>query len=123
MGYATVADLGAVPGIVVPAGAEQLLTRASRDVDQALIAAVYDPTDPAVIAALREATVEQAAGYIEAGDRRGTGATLPQSFSLGSLSVQLGQGAAGPARVGGLYRQAWLVLQRAGLTGQEPGVP
>ena len=120
MAYATVEDLAAVPGLTVPTNAAILLTRASRDVDLALLCAVYDPTAPDVVAALKEATVEQAAGYLGAGDRTGIGSSPPQSFSIGSLAVQRGQGSTGPDKVGDLYRQAWLVLQQAGLTGQEP---
>ena len=120
MAYATSTDLGQelLNRISDP---ERLLTRASRDVDEALLCAVYDPTDADVITALKDATVEQVAGYVAAGDPAGAGAAPPQSFSIGSLSVQRGQGQSGPDKIGPLYRQAWLVLQQAGLTGQGPG--
>lgn len=120
--------------VTVPAGvsAALLLTRASRDVDRALLAAVYDvdddgvATDVDVLAALRDATIEQVAGMIESGDRTGTGAAPPtSSFSIGKVSVvRGGQGAGGSAaqasRIGPLWPQAWQILQQAGLTGHSP---
>lgn len=129
MAYATVEELEAYP-VTVPAGAtaELLLTRASRDVDRALICSVYDPTDPDVQAALRDATIEQVAGYIESGDLTGTGAAAPTAgFTIGRISVQRGGGGSSgsgqAARIQGLWPQAWLVLQQAGLTGQGPQEP
>ncbi len=117
--YATLADLD---GVVdpIPGNAAQLLVRASRAVDRALLCAVYDPTDPAVIAALREATVEQVAGGLESGDRRGLGvAAAPSGFTIGRVTVQRPAAAAVP-KVGHLYAQAFAALQAAGLTGQGP---
>lgn len=119
-GHATTADL-AKAVTPLPTDARLLLIRASRDVDQALIAAVYDPADAAVRATLRDATVEQVCGMLAAGDTRGIGASPPQSFTLGSLSVQRGNTGGAPDKVGTLYQQAWQVLQQAGLTGHEPG--
>ncbi|MBN1174562.1 MAG: hypothetical protein JXA67_20505 [Micromonosporaceae bacterium] len=126
--YATTADLGQELLTRITADPDRLLAVASRDVDTALLCAVYDvddvtglPTDADVLTALTAATVEQVYGYVEAGDQRATGAGQPQSFSIGSLSVQRGQQATGPAKVGDLYRGAWLVLQQAGLTGYGPG--
>jgi hypothetical protein len=123
--YATEAELTAYP-VTVPAGASAalLLTRASRDVDRALLCATYDAADADVIAALRDATIEQVAGMIAAGDLTGTGATQPTGgFTIGKLSVQRG-GAAGASKqaekINGLWPQAWQVLQTAGLTGQGP---
>jgi hypothetical protein len=128
--YATVEQLEAYP-VTVPAGAiaELLLTRASRDVDRALVCSVYDPTDPDVQAALRDATIEQVAGYLDSGDLTGTGAAPPTSgFTIGRISVQRGggggsSGSGQAARIQGLWPQAWLVLQQAGLTGQGPQEP
>jgi hypothetical protein len=125
--HATEAELTAYP-VTVPASASAalLLTRASRDVDRALLTAVYDTEDADVIVALRDATCEQVAGMIDAGDTTGTGAAPPTSgFTIGKISVQKGgQGAAGSVvqspKVGALYPQAWQVLQAAGLTGQGP---
>jgi hypothetical protein len=120
--HATTADLLAVPGVAsVPAGAEQLLLRASRDVDQALICAVYDVADPDVVEALRDATVEQALANAADGDKTGLGGQGPQSFNIGGLNVSkwYGEGRS-VRRVGRLAEQAWLILQHAGLTGQAP---
>ncbi|TDC81903.1 hypothetical protein E1193_13450 [Micromonospora sp. KC606] len=126
MAYATEAELTAYP-VTVPAGASAalLLTRASRDVDRALLCATYDAADADVIAALRDATIEQVAGMIAAGDLTGTGATQPTSgFTIGKVSVQRGGGSGGSSqqaeKINGLWPQAWLVLQTAGLTGQGP---
>jgi len=124
MAHATEADL--VPAYVAttPANVDLLLTRASRDVDRALLCSVYDPDDADVVTALMEATCEQAAGQLAAGATDGIGAAAPASFTLGKLSVNRGSGGANPAaqarKVGGLWEQAWAVLQLAGLTGQEP---
>ncbi|MFG2059669.1 hypothetical protein ACGFI9_37225 [Micromonospora sp. NPDC048930] len=129
MAYATVEQLTAYP-VVVPAGvnATLLLTRASRDVDRALLTAVYDTTDPDVVAALRDATCEQVAGMLDAGDRTGTGAAQPISgFGIGKITVQRGGGSGGSSKqaekIGPLWPQAWQILQQAGLTGQGPQEP
>jgi hypothetical protein len=121
--YATVDQLTDYP-VTVPAGvdAELLLRRASRDIDQALLTAIYDPTDPAVVTALMEATCEQVAGILDSGDRTGTGAATPAaSFSIGKVSVQRSGGSASQAsQIGPLWPRAWQILQQAGLTGQGP---
>ncbi|NIL56716.1 hypothetical protein [Salinispora arenicola] len=136
MAYATEAELTAYP-VTVPTGASAalLLTRASRDVDRALLTAAYDtdtngsPTDAGVIAALRDATCEQVAGMIAAGDITGTGAMPPTaSFAIGKVSVvRGGQGAGGSSqqasKINGLWPQAWQALQAAGLTGHGPQEP
>lgn len=120
--YATVAQLAAPPYSRTPANAQQLLYRASRDVDQALLCAVYDVTDPAVLVALEQATLEQAAAGLDNGDLTGNGVTRGGGFTLGRLAVQTpAAGATGaPQKVGRLWAQAWAVLQLAGLTGQGP---
>lgn len=111
----------------VPANADVLLRRASRDVDRALLCSVYDTTDEANIAALTAATCEQVAGQLAAGATDGIGATGARSFSLGKLSVNRSGAPSNPAaqaaKVGGLWEQAWAVLQQAGLTGQGPAEP
>lgn len=124
--YATVDDL--VPAYVAtaPDSVDLLLARASRDVDRALLCSVYDATDTAVIEALRDATCEQVAGNLAAGDKTGAGTSTPASFSLGKLSVSRtigGNPAAQATKIGGLWSQAWAALQLAGLTGQGPGEP
>lgn len=120
--YATIADLTeAMKPKAAPANAAQLLVRASRDVDRALLCQVYDATDPNVVTALREATLEQVAGNLGVGNMTGLGAQAG-GFTLGRLSVQPktpgGEGA--PRRIGPLWEQAWNVLQQAQLTGQGP---
>ncbi|XTZ18187.1 hypothetical protein ACQSSU_12835 [Micromonospora echinospora] len=134
MAYATVEELEAYP-VTVPAGvnAELLLTRASRDVDRALLTAIYDvdddgmPTKPAVREALRTATIEQVAGMLDAGERTGTGAAQPPAgFTIGKLSVQAAGSSGGgqqASKIAGLWPQAWQVLQAAGLTGRGPQTP
>jgi hypothetical protein len=120
MAYATVSDLGDPP----PGNAQQLLERASRAIDRALLTARYDPTDPAVVAVLKAATVEQVWGILAGGDKTGLGISgTPQNFTLGRLSVQRGPGLAAAPTTAGLVDQAFLVLQAAGLTGQAPQEP
>lgn len=125
MAYATVGELTAwLDPDPVPANAAQLLDRASRDVDRALLSAVYDTTLPANVAALRDATCEQVACNLNVGNRTGTGRANRQ-FAIGRLSV--GADAvlnpadpAAPRKFGPLWEQAYTILQLAGLTGQGP---
>lgn len=123
MAYATIAELTTFYGSA-PANAQLLLDRASRDVDQALLCQFYDPTLAANIAALNLATLEQVAGNLDAGVKKGNGAIAPDSFTLGKLSVTRSKGGANPAtravKIGRLWEQAYLVLQSAKLTGQGP---
>jgi hypothetical protein len=126
--YATTTDLADYLGTAPPAGADLLLARATRDVDRALLCAVYDPEDADVIAALKEATCEQVAGNVAAGATDGIGAGPTRSFTLGKLSVNKAGGApsnpsAQAVKVGPLWEQAWNILQQAGLTGDGPGEP
>lgn len=61
MSYATVDELeDHLDGDPTPAHPERLLDRASERVDEMLIGAVYDGTDPDVTAALKRATLLQA---------------------------------------------------------------
>ncbi|WP_113699181.1 hypothetical protein [Nonomuraea lactucae] len=129
MAYATVNDLAPTYVTPAPANAALLLDRATRLVDQALLTAVYEvdedglPTDPEHIAALRDATCEQVAAWLEVGET-GTGASAEYSdVQIGS--VRLGRGSQTGAGGGGsaatrLAPQAWAILQQAGLTGHEP---
>lgn len=127
MAYATIDELTDHIGRT-PINAQLLLDRASRDVDRALLTAVYDvddngaATDPDVIAALKLATLEQVAAGLDAGNTTGNGVTVSGGFSIGKISVQAASGTqTGAARmVGPLWEQAWLVLQQAGLTGHGP---
>lgn len=92
--YATAADLSASDflssGLTVPADAARLLSRASREIDKALVACVYDvddatghPTDADLITALRDATCAQACWWIETGDEAGVASNL-DSLGAGS---------------------------------------
>jgi hypothetical protein len=128
MAYATEAEYEDETGTTAPANINRLLTLASRDVDAALIAAVYDvedgaATDAAVIVALKEATIEQVAYHLDSGDETGTGGS--QTYADVQIgSVRLGRPQTGGA-VGGsagrpLAPQAFAVLQLAGLTNHEP---
>ncbi|WP_101788651.1 hypothetical protein [Nonomuraea indica] len=127
MAYATVDDL--VPTYVssAPANVELLLTRASRAVDRALLAAVYDVDDPDVVTALRDATCEQVAAWVEAGET-GTGASAEYGdVQIGSVRLARGTRGSSNGGAGGggsaatrLAPQAWAVLQQARLTGHEP---
>jgi hypothetical protein len=118
--YATVAELNHHLGRT-PASAVQLLVRASRDVDRALLCAVYDPDDPVVVTALREATLEQIAANLDQGIVTGGAGSRRGGFTLGRLSVQPSTDPADrPVRIGSLWEQAWTILQAAGLTGHGP---
>lgn len=123
--YATPEQLTAWTGQPAPADAERLLTRASEDVDSALLAAVYAtdsagmPTDPEVTQALSDAVCALVEYRQEAGDS-GTGARDRwDSVSLGPASMS-GRKNTGN-RPGGvdLGDRAERALKRAGLL---PGV-
>lgn len=125
MAYATVPELTTpleAAGRIVPANAQQLLDRASRDVDQALLCSVYDPALPANTAALKAATLEQVMAGLDQGDTTGTGVRRGGGFSLGRMSVQAATSSTtgAPRKVGRLWESAFQVLQLAGLTGQGP---
>lgn len=119
--YATVAELTEWNGGSTPANAELLLIRATRDVDRALLCAVYDvdddgnATDADVIAALKAATLEQVSGNLGVGNSTGLGRSSA-GFTLGKLSVQRGSSTAGdpaaPQKIGPLWEQAWIALQQ-----------
>lgn len=130
--YATPADLAdflapaPAPADVV---AGRLLDRASRDVRRATVCARYDvdesgvPTDPDIAEAMKTATLEQAAWRIEEGDEEGIPSGGVSSATIVGVSVTrggVGAGGGTPTTIGGLARQAWLVLADAGLTGHAP---
>ncbi|MER7363576.1 hypothetical protein [Nonomuraea wenchangensis] len=123
MAYATEDDLVPAYLATAPAQVDLLLVRASRLVDQALLAAVYDAEDADVQTALQEATCEQVAAWAAVGED-GTGASAEYAnVSIGSVS--LGRAQSGGAGGGGsaatrLAPQAFAVLQQAGLTGHSP---
>ncbi|OKI47231.1 hypothetical protein [Micromonospora sp. CB01531] len=119
MAYATVVQLNEKLGRT-PVNAQQLLDRASRDVDRALLCTVYDPEAPDVVTALREATLEQVAANLDQGDITGSGGTRRGGFSIGRLAVQASAKDDKPVKIGSLWEQAWDILQSAGLTGHGP---
>jgi hypothetical protein len=121
--YASQADLAAIL-YPLPDNADQLLVRAAREIDRALLCQTYDTEAAATIAALRQATLEQIAGNAQDGDSTGLGGILTTStdFSIGKLSVKRSSTPTTPVpRTNGLVDQAWLTLQAAGLTGGGPG--
>lgn len=128
MAYATTSDLADLIGeAAVPANAGLLLTRASREIDQALLCAVYatddngNPTDADLIAAFRDATCEVVCYWLAQGLTDGY-PTGYQQVSIGSLSLSRGQGSSGAAAgtQTSMGPQAWAILQRAQITGYEP---
>lgn len=124
MAYATTGELTAYLGYA-PNGAQRLLDRASRDIDRALLTAVYDVTLAAVITALRDATLEQVAYQLVMGNTDGIAHGMqpgvPTGASAGSVDLSRGQSVGGST--GGLPLigdQAWAILQQAQLTGRGP---
>lgn len=126
--YATTQDYATYLGSAPPPGIDLLLARATRLIDEALLSAVYDvngdgmPTDPKIQAALRDATIEQAAYWSQTGED-GTGALSEYAqVSIGSVSLGRhqteGAGPGSGART--LAPAAWQILQQAGLTGHGP---
>ncbi|MFE0877313.1 hypothetical protein ACFW4X_21060 [Streptomyces smyrnaeus] len=91
--YATPEQLTAWTGQPAPAGAERLLARASADIDDALLTAVYAtdaagmPTHPDTVQALADATCAQVEYQLAMGDD-GTGAAGRwDSVSIGPVSL------------------------------------
>lgn len=126
MAYATVADLTDYLGHT-PDGAQRLLDRASRLIDQTILTARYGPDDSAVLTVLRDACLEQCAEWDEAG-ADGTDAGDPSqwsSVSAGSIALSRASrpggsssGSAGAGTSQRLGSQAWMILHQAGLAGQ-----
>lgn len=93
--YATGAEYATWLGVATPPdGATRLLRGASLAIAGPLATATYDvdadgyPTDPDLLAALRDATCAQADHMTAVGDTTGTGVTMSiKSGSIGSLSV------------------------------------
>jgi hypothetical protein len=127
--YATRADLlayldGSTLAALVPADPEatRKLTRASEQVDDALLTAVYDvddttllPTDPLVAEAMKLATCAQVARGLAVGDGIDTGVVYTD-VSIGSVRLSGGT-ASGSASSSsdGLTEEAVGHLRRAGL--------
>ncbi|MEU3162900.1 hypothetical protein [Streptosporangium sp. NPDC006930] len=131
MAHATAEEYEDYTGESPPADIGLRLTRASRLVNRATITAQYDvdendiATDPKILTAFREATIEQVAAWVTSGTEDGTGAApVYQDVQIGS--VRLGRGATSGGAAGGgsaadrLAPQARMVLEEAGLLGQAP---
>lgn len=131
--YATEAEYEASPygQAAAPADIAARLAIASRDIDELLVAAVYDtdedqaPTDTDVAEALRDATIAQAHYGIDpaAGLAEGQIPAGYTSVSLGSASMT--RAAAVPeVRYGGIayHPRVWAILRQAGLMNTEPWV-
>ncbi|ARX85631.1 hypothetical protein SMD44_05095 [Streptomyces alboflavus] len=123
--YATPQQLAAWTGKPAPPDAARLLARASEDLDDALIRAVYltddagMPTDPAIAAALSDAVCAQVEYQLATGDD-GTGAAGRwDNVSIGPVSLSGRKD--GPTTPGDvdLAPRALRALKRAGLL---PGV-
>ena len=130
MAYATVQQLTDALGNTPP-NASLLLDRASRDIDDALLCAVYDvddngdPTDVKHVTALREATIEQVAYNLEQGNKRGIRHGMqpgvPTGASAGSVDLSRGQSVGGSTlALPELGDQAWKILRTAGLVPAGP---
>lgn len=125
MAYATVEQLADLLGRSAPPNAAVLLDRASRDIDRALVTAVYDSTDATIIAALKNATLEQVAWRLEVGDvngirhdaQSGVPTPVPVTVSLSRYGNAVG---ADTSKTQILGEQAYAVLQAAGLTAWGP---
>lgn len=136
MAYATAVELqngtGTHPGLgYLPDNADQLLYRASRDVDRAVQTATYEvddddlPTDPVVLQALKEATIEQVAYNLSMGNADGIihpmQSGVPSGESAGSISLSRGPSAGGSTDgLPWLGAQAGWILQQANLLNQAP---
>ncbi|MFF0860902.1 hypothetical protein ACFYUV_04015 [Nonomuraea sp. NPDC003560] len=131
MAYATAAEYEDYTGQTPPSDIDLRLARASRLVRSATIAAVYEvdaeqlPVDGRITTALREATIEQVAAWIEV-EETGTGtggADRWDNVQIGSVHLARGSSQAGAGGGGSatarLAPQALLILQQAGLTGQQ----
>ena len=108
-----------------PADADRLLVRASEDIDDALLTAVYPtdsagmPTDPAVVTALADAVRDQIEYWAATGED-GTGAAGRwDSVSIGPVAMSGRKDAPAAAGDVDLAPRAHRALTRAGLL---PGV-
>ncbi|MFF2014006.1 hypothetical protein ACFVWY_33775 [Streptomyces sp. NPDC058195] len=122
--YATPDQLAEYTGRPTPADADRLLIRASDDVDDALLAAIYDtdtagmPTAPAVVRALAAATCAQVEYVIAQGGDDTGAAGQWDAVSIGPVSMSGRRG--GPVGAGvDIGPRARRALARAGLL---PGV-
>ncbi|MDJ1136218.1 hypothetical protein [Streptomyces iconiensis] len=123
--YATPEQLTAWTGTPAPPGAERLLARASEDVDDALLTAVYTtdeqgmPTHPGTVQALADAACAQVEYQLATGDD-GTGAAGRwSSVSIGPVSLSGRRDEPRSTSDVDLAPRAARALKRAGLV---PGV-
>jgi len=116
--HATAADWATYIGTTQPAGLTMLLRRASLDVDRALVSAIYDDTDADLLAALAEATCEQA-DALRAGGATYGNPNPYQSVSAGSISLSRTSRSSDGTE---LSPRAWQILCGAGLTGGAPSI-
>lgn len=117
--YATLDDLGAYLGSEPPADCARLLARAQDLVDAAMTGSMYaidaageNPTDAAVVAALRKATCAQVEWWLADGDEFDQ-MTKFSSFSIEGISVARASGV-GPRQYR-LCDRAWDALRAAKL--------
>ncbi|MCA6093487.1 hypothetical protein LE181_15125 [Streptomyces sp. SCA3-4] len=122
--YSTPEQLSTWLGTPAPADAERLISRASEDIDSALLTAIYpvdddgDPLDPRIAQALADATCAQVEWQLATGDD-GTGAAGQwDSVSIGPVSLSGRTGRTAGASGVELAPRADRALRRAGL---EPG--
>ncbi len=113
----------------LPEGAEGKLHRASQRIDELLKSAVYPvdsnelPTDAKHIVALREATCELVAWWIDTGDESGAQAAFTGSVTAGRISLSRGAQATGAAKTRGgwwVSSHVLTVLWGARLLGHAP---
>ena len=132
MAYATTTELETRLGNgYLPPNAQALLDRASRDVDRAIQTATYEtdeddlPTDPVILAALKEATLEQVCYQQEIGNTSGIAhplqAGVPSGASAGTIDLSRGASTGGASlEYPWLGPQAAWILQQANLLHQAP---
>lgn len=119
--YATSYDLATYLADAPPLDSDRLLRDASAAVDDMLLCAVYPidedemPTDPAVAAAMRDATCAVAKWRIASGYDETAGAEIT-SASIAGVSLGFKAGSDGAAR-DGYGNEARQILREAGLIG------
>lgn len=128
--YATTADLARYLGRAPEPGSRRLLARATRKIDELCRTAIYPvddegmPLDPAVAAALRDATCAQVEWWAEIGDETGSGAVSALAGAqIGTVRLP---GSGGGSSTGGSMQyapEAISILTAAGLTSQGPIIP
>jgi hypothetical protein len=121
MSWATADDYTAWSGSASPGGIEATLRRAENVIKPYLITAVYDtddegqPTDTAILAALRDATCAQASEIVK-GDASGEmSAAGFSSVGIGSLSLGLKDSSTSFAFSGAITGEVRAILSAAGL--------